>query len=99
VEARAYHQALGVEAEKVPVIALKSYFGNFDAGSGAVELAASILGLRHGEVPMTLNYEHPDPLCKLNVVHDQPLRLKSKVALSVNRTAMGQSAAAVLRAI
>lgn len=99
LEARAYHSALGAAAERVPVIALKSYFGAFEAGSGAVELAGSVLSLKHGELPMSLNYERPDPLCRLNVVHDQPLRLRNRAAMSVNRTAMGQSAAAILRAI
>ena len=34
VESRAYHQSLGDQASRIPVTALKSYFGNFDAGSG-----------------------------------------------------------------
>jgi 3-oxoacyl-[acyl-carrier-protein] synthase II len=98
VEASAYHKSLGDEAERIPVAALKSYFGNFDAGTGAVELAGSILALKHGELPATLKYRHPDPLCRLNVA-PEPQRLKSSVAMSVNRTAMGQSAAAILRAV
>ncbi len=99
VEARAYHESLGSEADRIPVTALKSYFGTFDAGSGAVELAGSVLALRHRTIPMTLNYETPDPMCRLNVVRGEPLRQRSDVALKVNRTAMGQSAAAVLRAL
>ncbi|MBL8851946.1 MAG: beta-ketoacyl-[acyl-carrier-protein] synthase family protein [Planctomycetaceae bacterium] len=99
LEARSYHAALGSDAERIPVIALKSYFGAFEAGSGAVELAGSVLSLKHGELPMSLNYERPDPLCRLNVVHDHPLRLRNRAAMSVNRTALGQSAAAILRAV
>lgn len=99
VEARAYHRALGTAAETIPVTGLKSYFGAFDAGSGAVELAGSLLALRYGMVPHTLNYEHPDPECRLNVVNHEPLRLRNFTALSVNRTAMGQSAAAIVRAL
>ncbi len=99
VESKAYHLALGMNAERIPVTALKSYFGHFDAGSGAVELAASILALKHRKLPATLNYKHPDPLCKLNIVREEPLSLKSPVAMSVNRTPMGQSAAAILRAL
>lgn len=98
-ESRAYHNALGMSAEKIPVTALKSYFGHFDAGAGAVELAGSLLALRHGVLPATLNYRNPDPLCQLNVVHDEPVRISSPFALSVNRTRMGQSAAAIVRAI
>jgi 3-oxoacyl-[acyl-carrier-protein] synthase II len=78
---------------------MKSYVGHFEAGSGAVELAGAILSVHRGELPMTLNYEHPDPLCRLNVVHGEPLRLRNRTAMSVNRTAMGQSAAAVFRAV
>lgn len=99
VESRAYHRAFGDDAEKIPVTALKSYFGHSDAGSGAVELAGSVLALRYGELPMTLNYEIPDPRCRINVVHDEPLRLRSRSALSVNRTNVGQSAAVVVRAV
>ncbi|HEX6985511.1 MAG TPA: beta-ketoacyl-[acyl-carrier-protein] synthase family protein, partial [Planctomycetaceae bacterium] len=56
VESRAYHRVFGDDAERIPVTALKSYFGHCDAGSGAVELAGSVLALRYGELPMTLNY-------------------------------------------
>jgi 3-oxoacyl-[acyl-carrier-protein] synthase II len=99
VESRAYHEALGSAAEKIPVTALKSYFGQFDAGSGAVELAGSVLALKHGILPMTLNYETPDPNCRVNVVHTEPYRLRSHIAMSVNRTNVGQSAATIIRAI
>lgn len=97
-EARAYHSALGDVAASIPVTALKSYFGHFDAGAGAVELAGSLLAMRHGVLPQTLNYRNPDPLCRLNVIRE-PMRVSNAVALSVNRTRMGQSAAAVIRAI
>ncbi|MEK6262876.1 MAG: beta-ketoacyl synthase N-terminal-like domain-containing protein, partial [Planctomycetota bacterium] len=98
-EARAYHTALGMVAESIPVTALKSYFGHFDAGAGAVELAGSLMAMRYGQLPMTLNYRTPDPLCPLNIVRGEPLSISNGVALSVNRTRMGQSAAAVIRAI
>jgi len=98
-EANAYHHAFGQSVNQIPVTALKSYFGHFDAGAGAVELAGSLLAMRHGLLPHTLNYRTPDPLCRLNVIHGEPLRSSHPVALSVNRTRMGQSAAAVIRAI
>ena len=99
VEAQAYYRSFGDIAAKVPITAMKSYFGNFDAGSGAVELAGSILALKHRQLPATLNYKHPDPLCRLNVVKEGPVGLNSSLAVSVNRTTMGQSAAAILRAV
>ncbi len=99
IEARAYHRVFGDLAGRIPVTGMKSYFGSFDAGSGAVELAGSLLALREGLVPATLNYTTPDPLCRLNVVANEPARLRNLTALSVNRTALGQSAAAIFRAV
>ena len=99
VESRAYHRVFGDLALRIPVTALKSYIGHFDAGAGAVELAGTLLSLRHGYLPATLNYEFPDPRCRLNVARGEAQRLASRTAITVNRTAMGQSAAAVLRAL
>lgn len=91
-EARAIRAALG----DVPVTAPKSFFGNLGAGSGAVELAASVLALAKREIPHTLNYERPDPNCPLNVVRDRPLSSDARTAVVLNHAATGQSAALVL---
>ena len=56
-EAQAIRRTLG----DVPVTAPKSFFGNLGSGSGAVELAVSLLAIEQGVVPPTLNYETPDP--------------------------------------
>lgn len=98
-EAIAYHDAMGDAAASVPVTALKSYFGHFDAGSGAVELAGSVLALKHGVVPMSLHHRTPDPTCGLSIVDNGPAQLRTRSVLSVNRTSTGQSAAAILRAL
>jgi 3-oxoacyl-[acyl-carrier-protein] synthase II len=99
VEAKALQLALGEWALRVPVVALKSYFGFSEAGSSALELAGSLLALKHGRIPATLNYEFPDPDCPLNVVHGEPRTSTVSTALCVNRTTMGQSAAVVLRGL
>jgi 3-oxoacyl-[acyl-carrier-protein] synthase II len=99
VEARAYNRVFGDVLMKIPVTALKSYIGHFDAGAGAVELAGTLLSLKNGVVPATLNYEIPDPRCRLNVARGEASRVRNRTAITVNRTALGQSAAAVLRAL
>jgi 3-oxoacyl-[acyl-carrier-protein] synthase II len=80
----------------VPVTAPKSYFGNLGAGTGAVELIASLVAFETGEVPPTLNYEHPDPACPIHVIHAAH-RANGKAALVLNQTSMGQSVAMVMR--
>ncbi len=74
----------------VPVTALKSYFGNLGAGSGVVELAGSLLALKHGNLPKVLNYETPDPNCELNVATGEQTPGSSFLSLSV--TPQGQAA-------
>lgn len=91
-EARGIRAALG----DVPVTALKSYFGNLGAGSGAVELAGSIVALQDGQLPPTLNYERPDPRCPINVVHGGPLPLANRIGIKLSQSIAGQCAALVI---
>jgi 3-oxoacyl-[acyl-carrier-protein] synthase II len=90
--------AIAAELGAVPVTAPKSFFGHLGAGGGAVELAASVLGLEAGRVPPTLNYDTPDPGCPVNVVRGQPLENRPGTALSVNFCSMGQVAAVLVAA-
>jgi 3-oxoacyl-[acyl-carrier-protein] synthase II len=96
-EAAAIRDVFGEFGSRVPVTAIKSYLGNSGAGCGVLELSASLLGLRHGIVPPTLNYRQPDPECPLNVVHDEPLPVENKTVLSTNVTRMGQAVAVIVR--
>ncbi len=91
-EAAAIRDLLG----DVPVTAPKSFFGNLGAGTGVIELAVSVLALDAGEVPVTLNYEQPDPACPVNVLYRQPLKGSSPAALVLNQSSMGQSVAMVI---
>ena len=85
--------AIAAELGDTPVTAPKSAFGHLGAGGGVVELAASILGMEAGVVPMTLNYETPDPLCPINVVHGEALAGRPGTAIAVNVCSTGQAAA------
>jgi len=93
---RAEAQAIRAELGDVPVTALKSFFGSLGAAAGAVETVASLLALEQGQVPLTLNYERPDPACPVNVVHREPLRGSPKTALLLNQAPMGQSVAVLI---
>lgn len=98
-EAKAILEVFGDDlGRKIPVTALKSVFGNSGAGSGMMELAGSLLGLAHGVVPATLNYDTPDPECPLNIVHGKPLPMTNKTFLKINVTRMGQASASVIEA-
>ncbi len=89
-------QAIAQELGDVPVTAFKSYFGDLGTGSGAVELAASVLNLDEGRVPITLNYETPDPACPINVVSKEPLVGRPKNVLKLSQSYGGQAAALLI---
>jgi 3-oxoacyl-[acyl-carrier-protein] synthase II len=94
-EAQAIRAALG----DVPVTAPKSFFGNLGAGGGAVELAASVLALKHRLVPPTLNYERPDPACPIRVVHGEPIPHLKPAALALNHGPNGHAVGVVIGAV
>lgn len=91
-EAQAIYKTLG----DLPVIAPKSYFGNLGAGSGSVEMVVSLLALNKGVLPASLNYEHPDPECPVNVVHHETRPTEKKAALLLNQGRAGQAVAVII---
>ncbi len=91
-EAQAIHQTL----DGVPVTALKSYFGNLGAASGAVEMAVSLLTLANGVVPPTLNYARPDPECPVDVIHGGMQESSRPIVMLLSQTVSGQAAALML---
>jgi 3-oxoacyl-[acyl-carrier-protein] synthase II len=93
IEAQAIRSTLG----DVPVTAPKSFFGNLGAGSGAVELAVSLLSLQRGFVPPTLNYETPDPKCPVNVV-TEPATPRSTSVVALSHKTTGQAVAMIVDA-
>lgn len=98
-EAAAIHDVFGSHASSVPVTAMKPYFGNCGAGSGSLELAASLLAMKQGVIPHTLNYEQPDPECELNVVHKEPLKADRKHFLKLSVSRSGRASATVVESV
>lgn len=95
---RAEAQAIRRVFERpIPVIALKSYFGNLGAGAGALELGGSLLALEHGTLPASLNYEHPDPACPIHVVAGEARPITEPTAMVLSCTPAGQAAALIVR--
>lgn len=94
-ESRALNRVFGAEA--VPVTSQKGFFGNIVSGCGAIELAASLLGVNQGRIPSTLNCDEPDPDCRLDVVRGEPRPTDNLLFLSTNLTRHGQAAALVVQ--
>lgn len=98
IETIAIKNALGVEAKRIPITSTKSQTGHLLGAAGAVEAAASILVLREGVIPATINLSTPDDDCDLDYVSDGPREAKMKVALSNSFGFGGQNASLVFTA-
>ena len=86
------------EEHGTPVTASKSYTGSAGSGSALTELAISLLGLRNGVIPRTLNFESTDDGIQLNVVSGEHKATDNRLFLKTSVTRMGQSSAIVVSA-
>lgn len=67
-EARAIHRVFGSRAARMPVSSTKSQVGHLLGASGAVEMAAVLLGMRGGFVPPNAGWREADEAIELDVV-------------------------------
>jgi len=68
METKALHSALGEYGVKVPISSTKPMTGHLLGAAGSVEVIFSIIAINSNIIPENLNYETPDPECKLNIV-------------------------------
>jgi len=68
VETRAMRQAFGAAAGRIPGSSIKSMIGHPQGACGAAGLAATVLGMRDGFLPPTINLDDADPECDLDYV-------------------------------
>ncbi len=81
-ETIAIKRTFGEYAYSVPISSSKSMLGHLTSAAGAVEAAASILALKHGVIPPTINYENPDPACDLDYVPNQARHAPLQIVMS-----------------
>jgi len=81
-ETKAIKAALGEYSGKVAISSNKSMTGHLLAGAGAVEAIATILTIRDGIIPPTINYDTPDPECDLDYVPNIARKAEVNIAIS-----------------
>ncbi len=93
-EARAIAELLGGRAGLVPVVSIKGAAGHCLGAAGALEAAATVLGIVNQEVPPCAGFESADPAVKLRVPRQrQSLAIRHAISLSM---AFGGNNAAIL---
>ncbi|MBZ4417199.1 beta-ketoacyl synthase [Myxococcus sp. RHSTA-1-4] len=71
-EANAYWSLFGPRAETLPVTSNKSQIGHPLSASNSIEVISSVLSIREGTIPPTLNLHRKDSRCRLDVVAHEP---------------------------
>jgi 3-oxoacyl-[acyl-carrier-protein] synthase II len=81
-ETTAVKVVLGDHSKDVPISSNKSMFGHLLGAAGAVEAIFTILTIRDGIIPPTINYDTPDPECDLDYVPNIARKAQVNIALS-----------------
>jgi 3-oxoacyl-[acyl-carrier-protein] synthase II len=81
-ETIAIKRAFGDHARRLAVSSTKSMTGHLLGAAGVVEAIFSVLAIRDGVAPPTINYRTPDPECDLDYVPNTARKMKIDVSLS-----------------
>jgi 3-oxoacyl-[acyl-carrier-protein] synthase II len=73
---------LGEHSKKLAVSSNKSTIGHLLGAAGAVEAIFTVLTMRDGIIPPTINYDTPDPECDLDYVPNVARKTEVNTALS-----------------
>jgi len=97
VETAAIKGLFGDHAYKVAISSTKSMVGHTLGAAGGIEAAVSILALRDGILPPTINLENADPECDLDYIPNVARKSNAKIALSNSMGFGGHNASLAFR--
>jgi 3-oxoacyl-[acyl-carrier-protein] synthase II len=85
IETRAVRLAFGDRYRELPASSLKSMIGHPQGACGAAGVAATLLAMRDGFLPPTINHEIADPECDLDVIPNfgRPARLRAALCNTI----------------
>ena len=81
-ETMAFKLALGEDAYKAHISSIKGSIGHMLGAAGAAEAIATILALKEGVAPPTINLDEADQECDLNYTPNIPCKADFTLAIS-----------------
>ena len=81
-ETNAYKIALGEYAYKAHISSIKSMTGHMLGAAGAAEAIATVMAIREGIVPPTINLDCPDPECDLDYTPNTAVKSDITIGIS-----------------
>ncbi len=81
-ETLAIKKTFGEHAYKLAVSSTKSMTGHLLGAAGGIEAVFSVLAIKKGKLPPTINYFNADPECDLDYVPNEPREASVNYALS-----------------
>jgi len=94
-ESHAIKQFFGEKAYSIPTSSFKSMIGHPQGASGACGMAGTVLAMKNGFIPPTINYENPDPECDLDYVPNKGREADLRTCL-INSIAFGSKNSAII---
>lgn len=95
LETAAIKSVFGERARRIPICGIKSMLGHLMGAASAIEAIATVLTIRDGIIPPTINLEEPDPECDLDYVPGVARKVDVSVALN-NSAGFGGCNASVI---
>jgi len=99
METKALKKVFGDKAYKLHVSSTKSMTGHMMGATGAVEAIASVLALKNGVVPPTINYKEKDEECDLDYTPNKAVKANIGYAISNSLGFGGHNAVIALKKI
>lgn len=99
IEVAGIKQVFGDDAYKVSVSSTKSSIGHLLGAAGAVEAIFSLLAMRDGVIPPTLNLENPSESCDIDLTPKNAKRKNFDISMSNSFGFGGTNACVVFKRI
>lgn len=96
-ETRAIKKVFGENVAQVPISSTKSMTGHLLGGAGGIEASFTVLALRNGIIPPTINLENPDDECDLDYVPNVARKADITYAMSNSFGFGGTNASLVIK--